>query len=101
VGNFLYSGGGDPRLPKERLEAFGGGLAAVLDDLRRLELYRAGRRKVEKGRQDKGHRAQIAHFLASIRGEAELPPVETYLASTRATLGLVESLRTGYPVELP
>ncbi len=101
VGNFLYSGGGDPRLPKERLEAFGGGLAAVLDDLRRLELYRAGRRKVEKGRQDKGHRAQIAHFLAAVRDETEPPPVETYLASTRTTLALVESIRTGLPVELP
>jgi predicted dehydrogenase/threonine dehydrogenase-like Zn-dependent dehydrogenase len=100
LGTLLYSGSGDPRLPKERVEAFGGGLAAVLDDFRRLELYRDGRRTVEKSRQDKGHRAEIALFVKALRGEAQPPPVETYLASTRATLALVESLRDGGVVEL-
>jgi predicted dehydrogenase/threonine dehydrogenase-like Zn-dependent dehydrogenase len=94
VGTLLYTGSGDPRLPKERVEAFGGGLAAVLDDFRRLDLYRDGKRSVEKGRQDKGHRAQIARFLSAIRGETDAPLVDTYFASTRATLGLAESLRT-------
>ena len=46
VGTLVYSGGGDPKLPKERLEAFGGGVSAVLDDFRRLELYRGGKRTV-------------------------------------------------------
>jgi polar amino acid transport system substrate-binding protein len=101
LGSLLYTGTGDPRLPKERLEAFGGGLAAVLDDFRRLELYRAGKRSVEKGRQDKGHRAEVAFFLSAVRGEAEGPLIESYFASTRATLGLAESLRTGLVVEVP
>ena len=42
VGTLVYTGSGDPRLPKEHVETFGGGLAAVLDDFRRLELYRVG-----------------------------------------------------------
>jgi predicted dehydrogenase/threonine dehydrogenase-like Zn-dependent dehydrogenase len=100
VGTLLYSGGGDTRLPKERLEAFGGGLSAVLDDFRRLELYRAGRREVIKQRQDKGHRAEIAHFVQAVRGKVEAPDVESYLSSTRATLALAESVRTGSAVEL-
>ena len=37
VGTLVYSGGGDPKLPKERLEAFGGGVSAVLDDFRTLD----------------------------------------------------------------
>ncbi len=100
VATFAYTGFGDPRFPKERLEVFGGGLAAALDDFRRLELYRAGRRRVVKGRRDKGHRAEIACFLAAARGEAEPPTLESYLVATRATLALAESLRTGMPVEL-
>jgi predicted dehydrogenase len=100
VATLLYSGSGDPRLPKERLEAFAGGLAAVVDDFRRLELYRGGRRTVVKGAQDKGHRAQIARFLEAVAGRAEAPPAESYLHSTRATLALAESLRTGLPVDL-
>ncbi len=100
VGTLVYTGGGDPRLPKERIEAFGGGLAAVLDDFRRLELSRGGKRRVTKQRQDKGHKAELARFLAAVRGEAEAPAVSTYLDSTRATLALVDSLRDGSAVEV-
>ena len=100
VGTLVYTGGGDPRLPKERIEAFGGGLAAVLDDFRRLELSRGGKRRVTKQRQDKGHKAELARFLAAVRGETEAPAVSTYLDSTRATLALVDSLRDGSAVEV-
>jgi predicted dehydrogenase len=100
VANLVYSGNGDPRLAKERLEVFGGGMAAVLEDFRRLDVYRAGKRRSWKSRQDKGHRAEIARFLASARREAEPPPVETYIEATRLTLSLATSLRTGQPVEL-
>jgi predicted dehydrogenase/threonine dehydrogenase-like Zn-dependent dehydrogenase len=100
VATLLYSGAGDARLPKERIEAFGGGLAAVLDDFRRLELYRGGKRRLVKSRQDKGHRREIEHFVRALAGEVEPPPVESYIASTRATLALVDSLRSGQPVEL-
>ena len=98
VGSVVYSGGGDPRLPKERIEAFGGGVSAVLDDYRRLELYAGGKRQVIKGHQDKGHRRQILHFVKAVRGEVAAPFASSYIDSTRATLALAESLRTGMPV---
>ena len=100
VGTLVYSGAGDVRLSKERMEVFGGGLAGVLDDFRRLDLYRDGKRSVVKQRQDKGHAGEVARFLAAVAGQEEAPPVETYLASTRATLALAESLRTGSPIEI-
>lgn len=100
VGTLAYSGGGDTRLAKERIEVLGGGMSAVIDDFRRLELYRNGRRELLKGRQDKGHRAEVGRFLEAASGRAEPPDVGTYLESTRATLALVESLRTGLPVDL-
>jgi predicted dehydrogenase/threonine dehydrogenase-like Zn-dependent dehydrogenase len=100
VGTLVYSGGGDQRLPKERIEAFGGGLAAVLDDFRRLELYRRGKRHVTKLRYDKGHKHEVARFLQAVRGEADAPAVGIYLESTRATLALAESLRDGSTVEV-
>ncbi len=97
----MYSGGGNPRLPKERIEAFGGGVSAVLDDYRRLELYAGAKRKVIKGHQDKGHRRQILHFVKAVRGEVAAPSASSYIDSTHATLALAESLRTGMPVNLP
>ncbi len=101
VASLLYSGAGDSRLPKERIEAFGGGVAAVLDDFRRLEIYRGGKRTTHKQRQDKGHRAQVARFIAVASGHAEAPSADSYLISTRATFAVAESLRSGLPVSLP
>jgi predicted dehydrogenase len=100
IGTVVYSGSGDPRLPKERVEAFGGGVAAALDDFHRLEIFRGGKRSVTKTRQNKGHRAELARFVAAVRSEAEAPDPASFLHSTRATLAAVESLRTGVPREL-
>jgi predicted dehydrogenase/threonine dehydrogenase-like Zn-dependent dehydrogenase len=100
VASLAYSGGGDTRLPKERLELFGGGLAAVLDDFRALEIYRGGKRSSLKSARDKGHRAEIARFLAAARGDCEPPSPESYLDSTSLTLALAESLRTGTAVDV-
>jgi predicted dehydrogenase len=60
LGTITYVANGDKSFPKERVEVFGGGCVAVLDDFRRLELVRHGRRKVVKSRlrQDKGHRGE-------------------------------------------
>jgi predicted dehydrogenase/threonine dehydrogenase-like Zn-dependent dehydrogenase len=99
VGTLVYSGSGDPRLPKERLEAFGGAAAAVLDDFRRLTVQRNGKRREWKSSHDKGHRAEIKRFLAGVAGEAEPPSVQSFLDSTRLTLDLADSLRSGRAVD--
>jgi predicted dehydrogenase len=100
VGTLIYSGAGDARFPKERVEVFGGGVAAVIDDFRRLELVRNGKRTVVKSRQDKGHREEIRRFVAAVRGNEEPPSPDAYVASTRATIALTESIRTGRSVKL-
>jgi predicted dehydrogenase len=100
VGSLVYSGGGDPRLPKERIEGFGGGAAGVIDDFRRLELYRDGKPRVEKQRQDKGHKAELKEFLAAVAGESPRPSAASYLSSSRATLAIVDAIRSGLPVDL-
>ena len=44
-GIISYLANGDRSFSKERIEVFGGGSTAVLDDFRRLELVRDGRSK--------------------------------------------------------
>ncbi len=100
VGSIVYSGSGDTSLPKERLEVHGGGVSAVLDDFAKLAVHRDGRKRTWRSPRDKGHRATIARFLEAARGEAAAPPAGTYLASTELTFALVDSLRTGQPVEV-
>ena len=72
----------------------------MLDDFRLLTVHRGGKRGEWKSSQDKGHRAEVAQFLAAARGESEPPNPESYLRSARATLALAESLRTGNAILL-
>ena len=59
LGTISYLCNGDRTFSKERVEVFGFGCVAVLDDFRRLELVRHGKKQSFHSwlRQDKGHAA--------------------------------------------
>jgi predicted dehydrogenase len=100
-GTITYVANGDRSYSKERLEVFGGGCVAVLDDFRVLELVRNGRTHTMRSRfrQDKGHRAGLQAFFDSIRNGGEPPiPFSEILTVTLATFAALESLRTGHNV---
>jgi predicted dehydrogenase/threonine dehydrogenase-like Zn-dependent dehydrogenase len=96
-GTISYLSNGDRASSKERLEVFGGGAAAVLEDFRRLELSRHGRKRISRSRwsQDKGHRAEWSAFVESIRAGKALVAFDELICSTLATLRIKESLATG------
>jgi predicted dehydrogenase/threonine dehydrogenase-like Zn-dependent dehydrogenase len=97
-GTISYLANGDRSFAKERIEIFGGGSTAVLEDFRRLELVRNGRKEMihSRLRQDKGHRSEWAAFAECLR-TADDPPIafEEIVASTLTTLRIQESLATG------
>ncbi len=98
LGVVIYTGKGDTRLSKERIEVFAGGESLVIDDFRRLERYRENRRSVSTSRQDKGHQGELERFIGCCRGEQSPPAAIGYIESTMATLAAAESLRTQQPV---
>lgn len=101
VGMITYTSAGDPAFPKERFELFGGGRVIVLDDFRSLTVFGDGKSDEMSGRQDKGQAAELQAFLAAASGGGPLPiPWRQLVDTTRATFAILESLRTGTPVEL-
>lgn len=97
-GTISYLANGDRSFSKERIEIFGGGSAAVLDDFRLLELVRNGRKEVVRSRlrQDKGHRAEWAAFAQSVREQRPSPiSFEDMVCTTFATFRIESSLSTG------
>jgi len=93
-----YLANGDRAFSKERLEVFGGGASAVLEDFRRLELVRNGRKQTTRARlrQDKGHRSEWAAFAQSVQKGQDAPiSFEEIVCSTLATLRIDESVATG------
>ena len=100
-GTISYLTNGDRACSKERVEAFSGGAVAVLEDFRRLELVRHGRKQVIRSflRQDKGHRAELEAFASAIRTGGQAPiSLEDIVAVTLATLCAAESRMSGQPV---
>ena len=103
VGTISYLVSGDRAFSKERIEIFGAGKAAVLDDFRRLERVSHGQKQIERRRfrQDKGHAAEWLAFTQHIRGLAAEPiPFEEIYTSTLTTIRIAEALRSGSPVTL-
>src|SRR5258707_4546054 len=75
-GTIDYLANGDKSFSKERVEVFGGGAVAVLEDFRRLELVRHGKRQTMRARwrQDKRHRG-ACEALASVIRECQIDPI--------------------------
>ena len=104
VGTIVYASGGDRAMPKEAIEVLGGGVSAVLDDFRRVRIWRGGREQRFGSRlsaQDKGHRAELAAFVDAVRRGAP-SPIDPRDAEhvTHVTFAAVESAGAGVPVEL-
>jgi predicted dehydrogenase/threonine dehydrogenase-like Zn-dependent dehydrogenase len=100
-GTISYLANGDKSYSKERIEVFGGGGVAMLEDFRRLELVRDGKKRVFRSlwRQDKGHRGEWQAFITAIQGGKESPISFREVVSTMlATFALEESRCLGQPV---
>lgn len=95
IGSISYLATGDRSFPKERVEIFGGGRVAVLDDFRTLELVSDGRKAKRRSRlrQDKGHKAEWEAFVNAIRMGGPPPiPYDDLISTTRASFAAVKSL---------
>jgi predicted dehydrogenase/threonine dehydrogenase-like Zn-dependent dehydrogenase len=101
IGIVDYLANGAKSFPKERVEVFCGGQIAVLDDFVSLQTVKDGKRKEERGAQNKGWVEEWKVFTRSIREGGEPPiPYEQLLGVTRATFAVVESLRKKETVEI-
>ncbi len=103
VCQLAYTSVGPPSYSKERIEAFAGGCAAVLEDFRQLQLYGQGkrpqRRKLVKA--DKGHAAEVAAFVGALRTGTEMPiDVQSLIATTLVSLATLQSVQRGQPIEI-
>ncbi len=97
LASILYTAKGSPRSGKERVEVFAGGATGIIDDFRRAEFWGAKRERW-KGRQDKGHAAELDAFVRTVREGGAWPiPLEELANSSRATLRAAASLRSGRP----
>lgn len=99
ISSISYQSRGDAAVG-ERIEVFGGGRSAIIDGWDSIELWCGGKRQRRSGGKDKGHAAGFAAFVEGCKsGRWPVPWAELH-AVTAATLGAVESLRSGATVDI-
>lgn len=103
VGSIVYTANGDKAFAKERVEVFGQGLAAYLEDFRMLQISRNGRKQAFRSRlrQDKGHRGEWQAFVDAARSQAvEVIPFQEIVSTSLTTFRIAESMRSGKAAEI-
>jgi polar amino acid transport system substrate-binding protein len=101
VGTILYVATGAAAIEKEYLEVHGGGKSAKMLDFRKL-ICAAGRSEQSKSfPADKGHGEQMRQLWRCV-AEGRPSPISlgSLIATARASLAVLESLRTGFPVKV-
>jgi len=97
IGTVTYVANGDKGFSKERIEVFGGGSVATLDDFRVLSTVHAGQHRIFRSRlrQDKGHSNEWAKFVNAICSGDPAPIEFNELVNvSQACFQMLESLRT-------
>ena len=96
-----YTGLGDSGVGKERIEAYGGGTAIILDNYQRLTVSEDGRARTETARADKGIAAALDAFVRAVATGGPAPIDEGELVETSlATTAVLDSLRAGTRIDL-
>jgi predicted dehydrogenase/threonine dehydrogenase-like Zn-dependent dehydrogenase len=99
-GSITYVTAGNSRYPKETLDVAAGGRSARFDNFRKATVWSGRRQNTmrSRGGQDKGQRAELTQFVQAVRTGAPMPiPVESLVATTRATIAVRESALSGHP----
>jgi predicted dehydrogenase len=101
VSSIAYLAGGDRALPKERVEVFGGGRGAIIDDFRSVTTAVGGKLHTMKV-SGKGHVEEIQAFARALRTGSEAPISWDHLYRVSlASILAVRSLREGVPFDVP
>jgi len=92
----VYTAVGTTECAKERIEAFGGGTAIVLDDFRRLEMHGSIKSRETNRWGNKGHGEELAHFARAVRGlDAPLVTHVDGIWATLCCLAICQSVQHG------
>ena len=94
-----YQAGGDRAGPVERVEVFGGGRTAIIEEWDRIDLWKGSQVERARAGKDKGHAAELSAFVDACRQGGRWPiPWDQLYGVAWASLMAVASLRQGLPI---
>ena len=102
VASITYVANGDKSFPRERIEIFGGGKVCVIDDFKVINfIYNGKKKSMKKFGIDRGYYNEFEAFFSAVKKGKPIPvDFEEYVFTTLATFSIMESIRTGAPVDI-
>lgn len=102
TGLISYLSNGSSKLPKEYFEVHQSGMSGVIEDFRKLSIYRDKKTEVKKLLvQDKGQARMVANFLDSINNGNQCSiNINEIFSVSEATIKILESIKTREPISL-
>ena len=102
VGTLCYNTVGNGKVGKERLEVYGGGRVAILDDFRSLEIANAGKSsRTKSANQDKGQQREVNDTIEAFRTKGAAPiPFPELVATMKVIFAARQSAASGEVVDL-
>ena len=97
-----YVANGDKSFPRERIEIFGEGKVCVIDDFKLMTFICNGKKKnMKKFGIDRGYYDEFLTFFSAVKDGKKIPvDFKEYVFTTLTTFGIMESIRTGVPVNI-
>jgi len=101
LGIVIYVANGDPQYEKERIEVFGAGRSAVIENFHLARIVQSGKtRTVRPKGSGKGHGHEIAAFIDAVAGcGQEQLTFDEAVRCTRATFAAARSMAEGKTVD--
>lgn len=101
ISNVSYQAGGDRAAPTERVEVFGGGRTAFIDEWDTVSMWRSERLTEKHTGKDRGNAAGFGAFIEACRAGGAWPiPWAELRGTALASILAVRSLREGAPIDL-
>lgn len=101
LGTLFYTTSGARELAKERLEVFGAGQAAVLDDYKSLELFGPRAEKMKSSSPNKGQAIQVQKTLECLlEGKGAPIPFTEIVDVMKVIFGALDSMEQGATIAL-
>ncbi|MGE0090593.1 MAG: bi-domain-containing oxidoreductase [Bacteroidales bacterium] len=99
-GIVAYYANGPKTMPKEYIEVFQTGTAAVLDNFKTLRIFGKSKEKKNLFNQDKGQKQMVEHFINSLKMGKVVIPFNEIVSVTKATFAVLESIKTGQVMKI-
>ena len=96
-----YFAFGNKKMPKEHIEVFANGIALIMDDFRRLAIFKSGNKKrFKSANQDKGFRAEFEAFKNAVKFGVPSIEFESIYKTTKTTFKIIESIKNRKSVKI-